>query len=253
MCAAEPVDHIQGVRADEQDRRHRVEPAHAGAAPGERERAGAREQRLDLHPPQRALDAERRERVGEQRVEGAVGGGDLLPVVADVAVDRVAGDRDGAVQVRVEAVLDAHAGVGDVAEDVRREQNGPDEDDQRGAPRPGRSPSVWRSQGTGGACERDQPAVGARGDEQGDQEDAVAEALAEPGQPAGDRGLFRDQRRVAERHRRARSRRSPRAAAAPAGRRGARATLRAARAGRVRSARRRSRVGRARVTIDCGS
>ncbi len=209
MRAAERVDHVQRVGADEQDRLHRVELAYARAAPRERERRGAREHRQQLHAPYRAVHAEQPERVGDQRVERAVGGRDLLPVRPDVVVDGVVHDRDRPVRVWVQAVLDAHPRVGDVAEHVGREQDRPDEDDR-----------VQRHE------QRDRPAFG----------DALARARSIPRSPprrraprSGRRGS-RAARRCptasprsratwgsatsARRRRRARSRRSPRRAAA---------------------------------------
>ena len=88
------------------------------------------QQRQHLHAPQRAGDSEQAEGVGDQRVDRAVGRVDLLPVLPDVVIDRIVGDRDRPVGVGVEAVFDAYARVGDVAEDVGRQQDRSGEDDR---------------------------------------------------------------------------------------------------------------------------
>ena len=203
---AERVQHVQRVGADDEDREHRIQATGTRAAPGQRERAGAREQRLELHAPQRADHAERRERIGEQRVKRAVRRGDAVPVAPDVAEDRVVMNREGAVRVGIQAVLNRHAGVGDVAEHVGRDQDRTGEHDQlqhrdeRDRPafgdhaaRVARLGAVGDGPRTTG--DQDQPEVGAARDEQRDQEDAIAETLAGASQPARDLRRLRDQRR----------------------------------------------------------
>ena len=127
---AQPIDDPQRVDADHDQRELRVEPTHARTAPRQRERAGARQQRLQLHPPQRPDDPQGRQRIGQQRVQRPVGGRHLDPVFAHVAVDRIGRDRGRAVQIGVDGVYDAHARVGDVAEHVRGDQDRADEHDQ---------------------------------------------------------------------------------------------------------------------------
>ena len=158
---AEAVDREQRVGADHQQGPHGVESAHAGAAPQQRQRPRAGQQRLELHPPQRSGHPERGERVGEQRVQRSVGGRHVLPVLAHVVVDGVAHDRRGTVQVGVDAVLDPHAGVGDVAEHVGRQQDRAHEDDQLQRPDERDRPARPQPGGVGPAGEREQAGVGA--------------------------------------------------------------------------------------------
>ena len=211
--AAEPVDHIQRVGPDGQQREHLVVPAPAGDAPGQDERDGGGDQRVELHPPQPADHPEQAEGVGDQRVQGAVGGGDAQPVVPDVAEHRVADDRHRAVQIGVDAVDGPHAGVGDVAEHIGGDQDRPGEHDQvqqrdeRDRPsdhRPVRAGTRARAGVRAGARARahegEQDAVGDAGGEEGDQEHAIAESLSpERLQPGGDVRRMGDQGRVFER------------------------------------------------------
>ena len=171
--------------------------------------------------------AQRGERIGEQRVERTVGGGDVLPVLPDVGVDGVVGDRQRAVQIGVEAVLDPHSRVGDVAEDVGREQDRPREHDRVQDADQNDRPAFGDGDRARALDERDEPRVGGRERDQRDQEGPVAEALADPLQPAGDRRGIWGSAPSGPEPRRARSRRSRLGAAARAARERRRPLLRA--------------------------
>ena len=72
VIASEPEHEHDRVQADEHDRPHRVAAEKLGAAPHEEDDSEAREHENPLHRPERARDAERHEREGEQREQRAV-------------------------------------------------------------------------------------------------------------------------------------------------------------------------------------
>jgi hypothetical protein len=125
--------------ADREHEQHRVQsdegrrPALGAAeAPGgprdqcDRPEARCHSERLER--PKGASDAQRRGGVARQCEERAIGG--VLEGPADEREDRV-GERFGRdVRVRVEAVQGAHAGEGQIAEDILGDQRRPEQQDQ---------------------------------------------------------------------------------------------------------------------------
>jgi hypothetical protein len=132
--AADDVDEDQGVEGDEGGGAQRLDAAPGGDAGGEEGDAEDGEGRCRLQGRDRRANREPRQGVGGEREQRAVGAGRFGP--GDLGEGRIPRYRQRRVDVGVEAVADAEAGVGDVAVDVvgeedRRQREGSDEEDDR--------------------------------------------------------------------------------------------------------------------------
>ena len=160
--AQSPHEHDR-VEANEHDRRHRVAPQQARAAPYERDRRQAGGDEDQLEPPEGGGHPERHHGERQQREQRPVGAQQLMPVadrVAGIAVGLQYGDGGVGVQV----VHDLHAPVVDVVEDVgqrhgRREQKEAVHEHDRGDHRAGRQRGcVPKRQQVGHVHSHDRPA-----------------------------------------------------------------------------------------------
>ena len=135
--AADRVHEQERVQGEEQRSRQRPDAQAPRAGPDQRRAADGREGHDPLQRPHLPRHAQRHERVREQSEQRAVGRGRVVPEVARGRERGIERDHRRAVLVGVEAVQHAHPRVGDVVEDVRREQRrrqreDRDQRDQRG-------------------------------------------------------------------------------------------------------------------------
>jgi hypothetical protein len=129
VCPTDAVHEERRVEPYEREReaRRAPEPACGRTRQSCRGQAGRARDRLER--PERTGDPERRERVRQQREQRPVRARHVLPQVPRVGVDGIGHDRGGAVLVRADAV-NAHPAVGDVVEDVRRQERRREREDR---------------------------------------------------------------------------------------------------------------------------
>ncbi len=116
------------VQAHERHRPAGRVPQSPGGAPDQCDRAEARDHGERLERPQPAGEAQRHERIAEQREQRAVRR--VLKRPADEPVGRVGGRFGGKVRVRVQSMQDAHAREVEVAEHILGDQRRSEQQDR---------------------------------------------------------------------------------------------------------------------------
>jgi hypothetical protein len=124
-------EHKQDRVEPDEGRRPTPAVSHAsGSARDQRRRGEARRDGRGLQRPQASCQPERRRRIAREREEGAVGR--VLERPADKGEGGVGGRFGRHVGVGIEAVQGAHAGEGEVAEDVLGDERRPEQQDDVG-------------------------------------------------------------------------------------------------------------------------